>query len=169
MQSLDHDQVSRHIEAPPEKLYDIISDVTRMPELSPELASCTWLDGATGPAVGARFVAVNVAPNGRTWKNRPEVTTADRPREFAIARTEPMAGTVRWRYLFEPEGTGTRVTESYEVERPVSRVGWWVIERIFAGKDRRGALRSGMVQTLDRLTELVESPVQPPADSPTTQ
>jgi len=166
MQSLDHDQVSRHIEASPETLYDIIADVTRMPELSPELVSCTWLDGATRPAVGARFVAVNVAPNGRTWKNRPAVAVADRPREFAISRTEPMAGTVRWRYLFEPEGSGTRVIESYEVERPVTRLGWLVIERIFAGKDRRDALRLGMEQTLDRLAELVESPSLPTTDPP---
>ena len=156
MQSLDHDQVSRHIQAPAESLYDVIADITRMPELSPELVSCTWADGATGPEVGARFVAVNVAPNGRTWKNRPEVTVADRPHEFAFTRTEPMAGTVRWRYLFESDGTGTRVTESYEVERPVTRVGWFVIERIFVGKDRRAALRAGMEQTLARLAQLAE-------------
>lgn len=48
MQTLDHDEVSLHINAVPEQLYDIIADVTRMPDLSPELVRCEWLDGATG-------------------------------------------------------------------------------------------------------------------------
>ncbi len=167
MQSLDHDHVTRHIEAPAGSLYDVIADVTRMPELSPELDSCTWIGVASGPEVGARFVAVNVAPNGRTWKNRPVVTVADRPHEFAITRTEPMAGTVHWRYLFEPDGTGTTVTESYDVERPVARLGWFVIERVFAGKDRRAALRAGMEHTLARLAHLVETQTQTPASTDT--
>lgn len=151
MQQLDRDEVARHVPAAPEELYDHLADVTRMPELSPEVVSCRWLGGATGPAVGARFVAVNRARTGRTWKNRPVVTVADRGREFAFSRTEPMAGTILWRYRFAPDGDGTLVTESYEVLRPVTRAGWWVIEHVFAGDDRRGALRRGMKQTLERL------------------
>ena len=33
----------------------LIADVTRTPEFSPEVSTCRWLDGAAGPAVGARF------------------------------------------------------------------------------------------------------------------
>ena len=55
MQTLDHDQVVLEIDAPPEVVYDLVADVTRTPEFSPEVRRCTWLDGATGPAVGARF------------------------------------------------------------------------------------------------------------------
>ncbi|MGH9050843.1 MAG: SRPBCC family protein [Acidimicrobiia bacterium] len=46
--------VSLHVDAPPEKLYELVSDVTRMGEWSPECRRCEWIDGATGPAVGAR-------------------------------------------------------------------------------------------------------------------
>lgn len=156
MQTLDRDSVSAYVDAPPEAVYAVVSDVTRTPELSPEIVSCTWLGGATGPAVGARFLAVNKAGRG-SWKNRPVVTVAEPGREFAFSRSEPMAGEIVWRYRFEPEGSGTRVTESYEVVRPITRLGWLVITYGFGSPDRRGDLRRGMLQTLERLRGLVES------------
>ena len=156
MQTLDRDELTTFIDAPPEAVYALVADVTRMPEFSPEVVQCKWLAGSTGPAVGARFEATNARSGGRSWKNRPVVVAADPGREFAFSRTEKFSGTVVWRYRFEPEGTGTRVTESYEVTRPVSRFGWFVIERVFGGRDRRGDLRRGMQQTLERLCATAE-------------
>ena len=144
------------VRSSPEALYDLVSDVTRTPEFSPAVVRCTWLDGATGPAVGARFEAVNTTEAGRTWKNRPVVTVADRGREFAFSRTEKFAGTLIWRYRFVPEEGGTRVVESYEVVRPVSRIGWLVIERLFKAGDVRAGLRTGMQTTLQRLRATAE-------------
>jgi hypothetical protein len=158
MQTLDRDEVTIHIDAPPTTLYDLVADVTQMPGLSPEVVRCVWAGDATGPVAGARFDATNKARRGPTWKNRPVVITADQAREFAFSRTEKMAGTVVWRYRFEPEGGGTRVTESYEVTEPVSRLGWFVIERLYGGRDRRADLRAGMEQTLQRLRALAETP-----------
>jgi hypothetical protein len=155
-QELTTDQVSRHIEATPQVLYDLVSDVTRTPEYSSEVVRCTWLGGATGPAVGARFKAINKAGRGPNWPNKPVVTAADPGREFAFARTEPFAGTVAWRYSFEPEGTGTRVTESYEVTRKLTAVGWFVIGTLYGLKDRRSDLRAGMTATLDRIAKMTE-------------
>lgn len=153
MQTLDTDSHSTVIAAPADLLWEIVSDVTRTPEMSPEITSCRWLDGATGPAVGARFEAVNTL-NGRSWRNRPVVTVADPGRELAFERTEPFAGTVAWRWLFSPVDGGTQVTESYEVTRPLTRLGWFVIERIYGGRDRRADLRRGMQQTHERLAAL---------------
>jgi hypothetical protein len=155
-QELTTDRVSRHIEATPQVLYDLVSDVTRTPEYSNEVVRCTWVGGATGPAVGARFKAINRAGRGPNWPNKPVVTAADPGREFAFARTEPFAGTVAWRYLFEPEGGGTRVTESYEVTKQVTAVGWFVIGTLYGLKDRRSDLRAGMSATLDRIAEMTE-------------
>ncbi|WP_219413564.1 SRPBCC family protein [Pseudonocardia nigra] len=151
MQTLDHDEVSVHVDAPPERVYAVVSDVTRTPEFSPEILRCTWLDGATGPAVGARFEAVNKVPRRPPWKNRPVVTVADPGREFTFRRTEKGAGTIEWRYRMEPEGDGTRLTESYEVIEPLTRMGWFIIGTLFGCHDRRGDLRRGMRQTLDRI------------------
>lgn len=114
--------------------------------------------------MGARFEATNRLRRGRPWKNRPVVVSADRGREFSFARTEKMAGTVVWSYRFEADGAGTRVSESYVVTRPISRLGWFVIERLFGGRDRRSALRAGMTETLDRLRVAAESSPPPGGD-----
>jgi hypothetical protein len=147
---------SIHIRATPQTVYEIVADVTRTPEFSPEIRACRWLDGVAGPAVGARFEAVNGMSGGRSWKNRPVVIAAEPGREFAFARTERFAGTLVWRYRFEPRDGGTDVEESYEVTRPISRFGWFIIGTIFGGKNRREDLRNGMQITLDRVKACAE-------------
>ncbi len=158
MQTLDRDSAEIVVDAAPEQVYDLVADVTRTPEFSPEVVAVRWLDGATEPAVGARFEAVNrTSTSGRRWRNRPVVVVADRGREFAFRRTEPFSGTVVWRYRFAPVDGGTRVVESYEFERPVTRIGWLVIEKVFKDLDRRNALQRGMRATLERLRATAEN------------
>jgi uncharacterized protein YndB with AHSA1/START domain len=157
VQQLDSDSVTALIKAPPEVVYELVADVTRMPEFSPEILKCTWLDGATGPAVGARFAAVNKVPNRPSWTNKPVVTVVDPGRAFAVSRTEKFAGTVVWSYRFEPEDGGTRLTESYEVTQPLSAIGWFVISNLFGRKDRRTDLRAGMEETLERMRAVAEA------------
>ena len=81
-------------------------------------------------------------------------------REIAWTRTEPFGGTIEWRYRFEPEGTGTRIIESYEVVKPLRLFGWFIIGTLYGLKDRRTDLRDSMVRTLDRLAEMTESKSQ---------
>lgn len=169
IQRLDHDGVSLHMRARPEDIYALVADVTRTPEFSPEILECTWLDGATGPAVGARFKARNKVPNRPSWNNKPVVTVVEPGRQFSFARTEPFGGTVEWTYRFEPDGDTTLVTESYAVTKKLSPVGWFIIGVLFARKDRRRDLRTGMEQTLQRMRETVErhdrtAPTAPGAD-----
>lgn len=153
-QQLSTDTVTRHIDAPPEALYAIVADVTRTPELTDDIVSCEWLDGATEAVVGARFRAVNRQGRGPDWKNSPVITVANPGREIAWARTEPFAGTVEWRYRFEPAAGGTLVTESYEVTKPLTIVGWFIIGTLYGMKDRQGDMHRSMVATLDRLAEV---------------
>jgi hypothetical protein len=156
IQSLDHDAVSVRVHATPERVYALVSDVTRTPEFSPEILECRWLDGATGPAVGARFKARNKVVNRPAWYNKPVVTAADPGRRFAFARTEPFGGTVEWTYTFEPDGDGTLVRESYAVTTQLHPIGWFIIGVLFARKDRRADLRNGMEHTLQRLRVVAE-------------
>lgn len=160
-QELTSDTVERYIQASPEDLYEVVADVMRTPELSPEVTACEWLDGATGPAAGVRFRARNHAGRGPDWQNTPVITVADPGREFAFSRTEKGAGTIVWRYVFTPQGTGTRVTESYAVTTPVTLFGWFIIGVIYGNKDRRSDLRRGMTQTLERLATLAETSSAP--------
>jgi hypothetical protein len=168
MQTLDHDQVSAHIDAPPQAVYALVADVTRTPEFSPEILRCAWLDDAAGPAVGARFEAVNKVSRGPAWKNQPVVVAAQPGREFAFSRTEKLAGTLVWRYLLEPDSTGTRLTESYQVTQPISRLGWFIIGRLFGCHDRRAELRAGMDQTLQRIRGTAEREASTGRTSPDT-
>jgi hypothetical protein len=156
MQTLDRDAVSVYMSATPEAVYELVADVTRMADFSPEICRCTWLDGVKGPAVGARFEAVNKVQRGRAWTNKPVVTVVEPARRFSFARTERFAGTVEWTYRFDPEGGGTRVTESYQVTRPITAVGWFVIGVLYGRKDRRADLRTGMEETLERIREVAE-------------
>ena len=159
MQTLDHDSVTIHVDAPADHVYQLVADVTRMPEFSPEILSCRWLADARGPAVGARFAARNKVPRRPAWTNKPVVTVVEPGRAFAFARTEKFAGTVEWSYRFEPDGGGTTVTESYDVTSPLTRIGWFIIGTLFGRSDRRSDLRAGMEQTLQRIRETAERPL----------
>jgi len=47
--------VTVHIDAPAERVWELVSDITRIGEFSPETFEAEWLDGADGPRAGARF------------------------------------------------------------------------------------------------------------------
>ena len=47
------DEVSVWMNASPQQVWALVSDVTRIGEFSPETFEAEWLDGATGPEVGA--------------------------------------------------------------------------------------------------------------------
>ncbi|MCV7168949.1 SRPBCC family protein [Mycobacterium manitobense] len=95
---------------PPEQVYALVSDITRMGEWSPVCKACWWEDGG-GPEVGAWFVGRNITPE-RTWETRSQVVAADPGREFAW---EVNGGWVRWGFTMAAEDgqAGTRLTQSW--------------------------------------------------------
>lgn len=156
-QQLDSDCVSRQIAAAPTTLYEIVADITRTPELTPDIVYCEWVDGATGPAVGARFKATNKFGRGPRVSNRPVVTVAEPGREFAFSRHAPFSGTLEWRYRFAPESDGTRVIESYTVTEPIHWFGWFMLTVLKGSRDRRSEMHASMEATLDRLDAIVHA------------
>jgi hypothetical protein len=94
---------------PPDAVYALVADVTRMGEYSPICAECWWDEG-DGPRVGAHFTGRNVLPE-RTWETRSEVVAAEPGREFAWVVGPQM---VRWGYTFTAVDDGTEVVESWE-------------------------------------------------------
>ena len=148
-------EASVRVEAPPEKVYELVSDVTRMGEWSPETRSATWIGGATGPAVGARFRGRN--RNGLAiWSTTPRVVAAEPGREFAFTTSWLRKDMTQWTYRMEPDGSGTRVTESFEM---LMDVPWYFTasERWLMGvKDRKADLEANMAKTLERLKAVVE-------------
>ena len=151
-----HDSVSVDIAASPEHVYELVSDITRMGEWSPECIRCTWTKGATGPVPGARFKAANKGGRGPAWFNTPVVTVADPGREFAFNRSGPGIGSYTWRYVFEPTSAGTRVTESFDAERPLGKTMTWLTMKWTGSQDRDEDLRVGMTTTLARIKAAAE-------------
>lgn len=97
------------IEAKPEEVYAVVSDVTRTGEWSPICQECWWDEG-DGPRLGAHFTGRNVLPE-REWKTRSEVTAATPGEAFGWSVG---GGKVEWTYRMEAVEGGTRLTESWE-------------------------------------------------------
>lgn len=145
---------SLFIGAPPERVWDLVADVTRIGEFSPEAVSAEWIDGATGPVVGARFKGHNKRKG--KWSSKCTITEAERGRVFAF---EVGRGETGWRYQFAPRDGGCEVTESFEILKVPGAIGRWLTP-LGAGvrwSEREADLLKGMEETLRRLKAGAES------------
>jgi hypothetical protein len=113
MPTAQRGRASIDIAAPPELVYHLIADVTRMGDWSPECYQCEWLDGVDAPANGARFRGYNRRGRYR-WERTAVVNSADRGREFTFTTVNDRTGRheTQWQYKMEPSASGTSVTES---------------------------------------------------------
>jgi hypothetical protein len=145
-------EVRVHVDAAPELVYRVVSDVKRMGEWSPETVKCDWLDGATGPVVGARFKGTNKR-RFVTWSTKPTVVVADPGREFAFE----VGSDTRWTYRFDADGTGTTLTESFEMLRDLRWYYAFAERWLMRVTDRKADLENGMAVTLERIKRVVES------------
>jgi len=143
------------VEASPEALYDLVSDVIRTGSWSPVCKSCWWDEDAEAGQVGAWFTGRNELPN-RTWETRSQVVVADRGREFAWV----VGGRfVRWSFSMDPTETGTELTESWEFLPD----GIAMFEQRFADEaeaqiaDRTRQALEGIPQTLAAIKRIAES------------
>lgn len=150
---LTEDSQSVLVDAPADRIYDLVADLARMGEWSPECQLVEWVDGATAAEPGARFVGHNRSgPFGlMRWSRHGRVLTAERGREFAFTTEEGGREGVVWRYRFEPDGRQTRVTESYEVHW----IPTWA-RIIDVPTNRHKALLANMRHTLEQLKVAAE-------------
>jgi len=148
------DEASIAIAASPDRIYGIVTDIAAMGRLSPECTGGKWLDGATGPAVGARFRGTNKRGWVR-WSSVNRVVGADPGREFAFETRE---SGVRWRYALEPSGDGTLVTESRQEFKKRPAAARFFARFLLVGvEEHDDEMRAGLVATLERLKAVAES------------
>ena len=108
------DSVTVHVDAPPEQVWRLVSDVTQIGRFSPETFEGEWLDGATGPAVGARFRGhVKRNQRGPTYWTKCTVVTSEPAKEFSFVVGTPENHPMTWGYRLEASREGTDVTEFY--------------------------------------------------------
>lgn len=146
--------VSREIAAPAEQVWAMVSDVTRMGEWSPETEGATWLGGATSAAPGVKFRGTN--RNGKKkWDTVAKIVDAEPGRVLAFEISAGPLKVAEWRYAFESNGNGCRVTETWTDQRGV--VVKTLGKMLTGVGDRAGHNRTGMEQTLDRLKSAAEA------------
>ncbi|HEY0937948.1 MAG TPA: SRPBCC family protein [Trebonia sp.] len=147
--------VTVHMAAPPDQVWDVVSDVTRVGEFSPETFEAEWLGGAAGPAAGARFRG-HVRRNGRgpVYWTVCTVTACEPGREFGFAVGGPRDTVVNtWHYRLDPSADGTAVTESFELPATLPVRLYWMI----AGRARGRTNENGMRATLEKIKAVVEA------------
>ncbi len=144
---------SIEINRDPATVFAAIADVTRMGEWSPECTSGRWVADATGPAVGAKFEGDNRLMMAgmalKKWTTTSEVTACVPGELFEFVAEEYTT----WRYEFEPAGTGTKVTESYEYATQ-SGGQKFMYDTVMR---RPASMVTGMKKTLERIKRAIES------------
>lgn len=102
------------VDASAQDVYAFLTDLARLPTLSPENERCEFLDGATGIDVGVRFRGYNKAGDYE-WHADCEVTVADPGTSFAYVVPPDFAHATTWAYDIESTGpTSCRVTERFD-------------------------------------------------------
>jgi hypothetical protein len=146
--------VTVRMAAPPRKIWDLVADVRNTGRFSPETFEAEWLDGATGPAVGARFRG-HVRRNeiGPVYWTTCRVTACEPGREFGFDVMMGDDPVNHWHYEFTPSGDSTDVTESFRLTTsPVLRVYTATL-----GPLRRRRNIRDMRKTLERIKDVVET------------
>jgi uncharacterized protein YndB with AHSA1/START domain len=145
------------IAAPPEAVWAVLSDVRRMPELSPELVRMVALLPG-GLRVGQQYLGVN-RRKAVVWPTRSVVAELEPGRRLAW---DTKSSGARWIWTLEPDGEATRVVHTRPVPQRLT-----LLSSAFATAFLGGAgghadeLEAGMAASVSRLRALVERRTAP--------
>lgn len=148
------ESVTVHMDAPASRIWDLVSDVTRIGRYSPETFEGEWIEGSTGPATGARFRGhVKRNEKGPTYWTKCTVIDCEPGRSFSFGVGAPGRPLSVWGYELEASGDGTDVTESFSLADNAPLRLYWAI----FGKLRGRRNRNDMRRTLERIKREVEA------------
>jgi len=104
-------EVRTWIDAPPARVWELVSDIGLMPATSQELQSTQWLDGATEPALGARFTGHSQHEALGEWTTTSHIVELEPERVFGWAVEDPASPAALWRFRLAPRDGGTELSE----------------------------------------------------------
>ncbi len=138
------------IDADPARVWAVVSDVTRMPEWSPELRRLYPLGGRR-PRVGLTMLGIN-RRGFAVWPTTSKVVRLEPERAVAWKTRESGA---TWTYELERAGTGTRLTGRRDL--PAFSVGTKLMAAAIGGAEGHDhELADGIRTTLGRIKAAVE-------------
>lgn len=137
---------SVEIAAAPQRVWQVVSDLRRTPEWSPECRR----------VVPVRDWLVGFNRRGRVfWATLSRVTRRDTGREIAW---RVLTNRSVWTYRLEPVADGTRLTETRETPEGVARFASWFTATFLGGRAVHDAeLESGMASGLARIKAIAEA------------
>ena len=139
-------QDSIEIDAPPARVWDIVSDLRRMGEWSPQCVRMAVLGREVG--VGTRTINLNRS-GWKRWPTTARVVVFEP--EQTLAFRIPVNRSV-WTYELEPTATGTLLTESRRTPNGTSKASDLAVAVGLGGVDPfEASLAAGIRQTLQRI------------------
>lgn len=97
------------IAAPPTVVWPLVCDITIPARFSSEFQGGEWLNGTTGPRLGAQFRGRNFHEAAGTWETVSTIAEFEPGRMFGWAVGDPGRPAARWRFSLEQAGAGTRL------------------------------------------------------------
>ena len=97
------------VHAPPERVWQLVSDINVPARFSNEFAGAQWL--GDGPCVGAQFKGSNEHPAIGAWQTTSVITRCEPGRIFEWAVGDPEYPSATWRFELLPVDAGVRLTQ----------------------------------------------------------
>jgi uncharacterized protein YndB with AHSA1/START domain len=108
-------EVTVTIAAPPGAVWALVSDIQLPARFSSEFLGADWLDGVTAPAAGAAFVGRNSHAAIGEWETTSTICDFEPERRFGWAVGDTDQPSAIWRFILEPDGAGTRLTQTMQM------------------------------------------------------
>lgn len=145
---------SIHVNAPPQAVWDMVTDLRRMGEWSGQARGGWWLS-RRGPALGSRFLGLNRLGRAR-WVTTTKVIRFEAPSVFAF-RTEQNRAV--WVYVLQSDGNGgTTLVHRRELPDGRPAMARAVARMLFGGAAKYDSTVSpGMQNTLSNIKRIAES------------
>jgi uncharacterized protein YndB with AHSA1/START domain len=154
-------EVELHIDAPPERVWTLVTDLEQLVSMSEELQAAEWIE-ADGPELGARFVATNTNRYFGSWKTTSTVIEYDEPRVFGWAVGDVDEPNTTWVFRLQADELGgTWLTQWMRLGIGDSGLGVAIArmpdkeDRIVAGRLRE--FEAAMRKNLDGVKALAEA------------
>jgi uncharacterized protein YndB with AHSA1/START domain len=109
-------EVEVHVDAPAAQVWSLVSDIQLPARFSSELQASQWLDGATGPALGARFAGRSRHPAIGEWETTCFVVAFEPGRVFGWAVGDPDYPSATWWFDLDDDGpNGVRLRQTARI------------------------------------------------------